>query len=151
LQLTYVSIKSNANTTEFTMPMITVRYATAQRKSGLTEMIAKAASRLSVLTAVTVEQIAPEDWFIGDKSLTRHGLASFWLDIRIVDGTNTREEKAAFVAATFAKMSELLGPLHNESYVHVNDVRGDAYGYGGLTQNERYFAGKMKAPNAAAA
>jgi 4-oxalocrotonate tautomerase len=159
LQLTYVSIKSNANTTEFTMPMITVRYATARRKSGLTEMIAKAASRLSadilhknrLLTAVTVEQIAPEDWFIGDKSLTRHGLASFWLDIRIVDGTNTREEKAAFVAATFAKMSELLGPLHNESYVHVNDVRGDAYGYGGLTQNERYFAGKMKAPNAAAA
>jgi 4-oxalocrotonate tautomerase len=141
------------------MPMITVRYATAQRKSGLTETIAKAANKFSadilhknlLLTAVTVQQFAPEDWFIGDKSLARHGLASFWLDIRIVDGTNTREEKAAFVAATFAKMSELLGPLHNESYVHVNEVRGEAYGYGGLTQNERYFAGKLKAAKAVAA
>jgi 4-oxalocrotonate tautomerase len=141
------------------MPMITVRFAIKQHKSGLTETIAKAANKLSadilhknpLITAVTVEEIAPTDWFIGNKSLAQHGLASFWLDIRIVEGTNTREEKAAFVTATFAKMSELLGPLHNESYVHVNEVRGDAYGYGGRTQNERYFAGKMKTASAAAA
>lgn len=141
------------------MPMITVRYAAVQRKAGLTEAVAKAANKLSadilqknrLITAVTVEEVAPENWFVGDKSLAQHGLASFWLDIRIVDGTNTREEKAEFVAATFARMRELLGPLHTESYVHVNEVRGDAYGYGGLTQNERYFAGKMKVASAAAA
>ena len=95
--------------------------------------------------------VAPAAWFIADKSLAQHGLASFWLDIRIVEGTNTREEKATFVAATFATMNELLGRLHSESYVHVNEVRGDAYGYGGLTQNERYFAGKTKVASAAAA
>lgn len=141
------------------MPMITVRYTTVQHKSGLTEAVAKAVNKLSadilhknpLITAVTVEEVAPGDWFIGDKSLAQHGLASFWLDLRIVDGTNTREEKAAFVAATFVRMNELLGPLHNESYVHVNEVRGDAYGYGGTTQNERYFAGKMKVASAAAA
>jgi 4-oxalocrotonate tautomerase len=139
--------------------MITVQYAAAERQSGLTEGIAKAVNKLSadilrknpLITAVTVEEIAPGDWFVGDKSLAQHGLASFWLDIRIVEGTNTREEKAAFVAAMFARMHELLGPLHNESYVYVNEVRGDAYGYGGLTQNERYFAGKMKMASAAAA
>jgi len=48
-------------------------------------------------------------------------------------------------------MSELLGPLHNESYVHVNEVRGDAYGYGGLTQNKRYIANKLKQAVRAAA
>jgi 4-oxalocrotonate tautomerase len=138
--------------------MITVRYAAVQPKSGLTETIAKAANKLSadilhknpLITAVTAEEIAPGNWFIGDRSLARHELASFWLDIRIVEGTNTREEKAAFVAATFAKMRDLLGPVHNESYVHVNEVRGDAYGYGGVTQNERYFASKMNAATAAA-
>lgn len=26
-------------------------------------------------------------------------------------------------------MNELIGPLHTESYVHVNEVRGDAYGF----------------------
>jgi 4-oxalocrotonate tautomerase len=70
-------------------------------------------------------------------------LGAFWLDIRITDGTNTREEKAAFIAAAFAKMNELIGPLHSESYVHVNEVRGDAYGFGGVTQNERYITGKL--------
>jgi 4-oxalocrotonate tautomerase len=137
--------------------MVTVRYAPVQPRSGLSDAVAKAANKLSAdilhknpdITAVTVEAIAPEHWLIGDKSLAQHKLASFWLDIRIVDGTNTREEKAAFVAATFAKMGELLGSLHSESYVHVNEVRGDAYGYGGVTQNERYFATKFGAASGA--
>jgi 4-oxalocrotonate tautomerase len=140
------------------MPLVTVRYAAVQRKAGLTDAIARAANKLSAdilhknpqITAVTVEEVAAENWFIGDRSLAQHGLASFWLDIRIVDGTNTRDEKEAFVAAAFAKMKELLAPLHDESYVHVNEVRGDAYGYGGVTQNERYFAGKMNVMTAAA-
>jgi 4-oxalocrotonate tautomerase len=48
-------------------------------------------------------------------------------------------------------MTELLDPLHSESYVYVNEVRGDAYGYGGLTQNERHFAAKLKLASVAAA
>ncbi len=35
------------------------------------------------------------------------------------------------------------GPLHNESYLYVDEVRGDAYGFGGLTQERRYIAGKL--------
>src|SRR5207249_1830308 len=132
--------------------MITVQYASLQPKSGLTNSVAKAVNRLSAdilhkdptVTAVAVEEMNPAHWFIANKSLVQHGRAAFWLDIRIVEGTNTREEKAAFVAATFAKMNELIGPLHNESYVYVNEVRGDAYGYGGVTQNERYIANKLK-------
>ncbi len=141
------------------MPMISIQYASSRRQTELPKAIAQAAQRLSSdilhkdpnVTAVVVEEIDPAKWFIADKSLAAHGLASFWLDIRIVDGTNTREEKAAFVAAAFATMNELIGPLHAESYVHVDDVRGDAYGYGGLTQNERYIAGKLSAVQKAAA
>ena len=48
-----------------------------------------------------------------------HGLASFWLDIRIPDGTNTKDEKAAFIAAVFKRIGELLGPLRLASYVIV--------------------------------
>ncbi len=141
------------------MPMITLRYAPLEPRPGLAAELAKAANRLSAenlfkdpgVTAVVVEQIEPTRWFIANASLKEHGLASFWLDIRIVDGTNTRDEKAAFVAAVFERMEDLLGPLHPESYVHVNEVRGDAYGYGGVTQNERYIAGKLKQPVPAAA
>jgi 4-oxalocrotonate tautomerase len=133
------------------MPMITVRYS-SPKGGPLTTAVAQAANALSAeflhkdptVTAVVVEQIDPANWFIADRSLVEHALASFWVDVRVVDGTNTREEKAAFLAATFARMGELLGPLHPESYVHVNEVRGDAYGYGGITQNERYALGKLK-------
>jgi 4-oxalocrotonate tautomerase len=48
-------------------------------------------------------------------------------------------------------MAQLLGPLHEESYVHVHDVRGDAYGFGGLTQERRYIARQIAAPVAVAA
>src|SRR5262249_8212848 len=97
------------------MPMISVQYASLRRKAGLTKAIAQAARRLSsdilhkdpAVTAVVVEEIDPAHWFVADKSLAEHGLAGFWLDIRITDGTNTREEKAAFVAAAFAAMNEL--------------------------------------------
>jgi 4-oxalocrotonate tautomerase len=37
-------------------------------------------------------------------------------------------------------MEKLLGPLHEESYVFVHAVDGDAYGYGGRTQNGRWAA-----------
>ncbi len=134
------------------MPMISIQYATPRSRAELPKEIAKAARQLSSeilhkdseVTAVVIEEMEPANWFVASKSLTEHGLASFWLDVRITDGTNTRDEKAAFIAATFTKMNELIGPLHNESYVHVDDARGDAYGYGGLTQNERFIGGKLK-------
>ena len=52
----------------------------------------------------------------------------------------------------FKRMGELLGPLHHESYLHVDEVRGDAYGFGGLTQERRYIAGQLEvAPQRAVA
>jgi 4-oxalocrotonate tautomerase len=137
------------------MPMITVRYATSRSEAGLKATIARTGSELAAsllhkdpkVTAVLVEAADPADWFCGGHSLAESGLAGFWLDIRITDGTNTKDEKAAFSAAVFKRMGELLGPLHEESYVesyvHVNDVRADGYGFGGVTAERRYVAGKL--------
>ncbi len=133
------------------MPLITIRYATSRRSATSAADLAAAATRLAAdilhkdpkVTAVIAERADPADWFAGGASLAAQGLASFWLDIRIVDGTNTKDEKADFVAAVFRAMAELLGPLHHESYVHVHDVRADAYGFGGLTQERRYIARKL--------
>lgn len=133
------------------MPLITVRYATSKTSPSLKADVAALASSLAAeilhkdpkVTAVIVDSADPANWFAGGVSLAEQKLASFWLDIRITDGTNTKDEKADFVAEAFNRMGDLLGPLHNETYVHVNDVRGDAYGYGGLTQERRYIAGKL--------
>jgi len=141
------------------MPMITVDYATGRSEPGLKGAVAQAAIGLAAevlhkepkVTSVLVQAADPADWFCGDRSLAQRGLAVFWLDIRITEGTNTKDEKAAFIAAVFKRMGELLGPLHENCYVHIDEVRADAYGFGGLTQERRYIAGKLGARLSAAA
>jgi 4-oxalocrotonate tautomerase len=133
---------------EIAMPMITVSYASPVVQPGLKAKIAAAVAKASTdilrkdpkVTAVLVEEAAAEDWFCGGASLANQKLASFWLDIHVVDGTNTKDEKADFIGVVFKTMGGLLGPLHTESYVHVHDVRADAYGYGGVTQEQRKLA-----------
>jgi 4-oxalocrotonate tautomerase len=74
------------------------------------------------------------------------------VDAHVSEGTNTKDQKAEYLAAMFKRMGELLGPLHHESYLHVDEVRGDAYGFGGLTQERRYIAGQLEvAPQRTAA
>jgi 4-oxalocrotonate tautomerase len=142
------------------MPLITVTYSSSRYAPSLKAEIAAAVSELTArilrkdpkVTAVIVRSVDPADWFAGGASLAGENLASFWLDVHVTEGTNTKDEKAAYLAAMFKRMGELLGPLHNESYLHVDEVRGDAYGFGGLTQERRYIAGQLEvAPHRAAA
>ncbi len=142
------------------MPIIQIKYSAAGTDRDLPARIAAEASHITAevlrknpdLTAVTVEQIAADRWFVGGPSLAAPRKASFFLDIKVVDGTNTKDEKAAYVAAIFQAMGALLGELHPESYVYVHDVRAEAYGFGGLTQEHRYIAARLPqaAPAAAA-
>ena len=132
------------------MPKIQIKYATPAAAAGLDAALAARASQLAqqrlgkdpALTAVLVERADPAHWFCAGRSLAEAGLSGFWLDIRVTEGTNTKDEKAAFIAETFAAFSDMLGPLHPESYVHVVEARGDAYGYAGLTQERRYIAAR---------
>lgn len=111
--------------------------AIAAALTGLTAEILRKEARL---TSVAVQYVAPEHWVIGRSSLATERKASFFLDVRVTTGSNIREEKARYVTAVFARMSELLGPLHEASYVHVHDVAADAWGYGGRTQAQRRAA-----------
>lgn len=128
------------------MPLITVTVSTPHKKVLAKADIAAEVSRLSAtilhkdpeVTAVIVGRVPPDAWFVGGQSLTDVWLASFWLDIHVTDGSNTKNEKAAFIAAVYKSMEDLLGPLHTESFVRVHDVPADAWGFGGKTQECRY-------------
>ena len=128
------------------MPMITVRYVTPSPRPELRADVARLATRLGAeqlgkdpnVTAVLVEEADPQGWFIASKRPTDDGLAAFWLDIKITAGTNTKADTTAFVKAAYAGMQQLIGPLHEECYAFVHAIDGDAYGYGGRTQNGRW-------------
>lgn len=90
------------------------------------------------LIAIAIDYVEPDDWFVAGRSLQDWGKASFYLDIKITDETNTKSEKGSFIERVFSGFTEILGQLHEESYIHVEDVRAAAYGYGGRTQEYRY-------------
>ncbi len=127
------------------MPIINVKIS-AERSAELSQRISDMLLDLTTrilgknpkITAVTVSYVHPEDWIVGGTSLAVQGKNSMYFDIKIVDETNTKAEKARYIAEVFAGFEALLGNLHEESYVYVQDVRAAAYGYGGKTQEFRH-------------
>ena len=90
------------------------------------------------VTAIAIEYVDLDCWFVGGKLLSEQGKNSFYFDIKITDETNTKDEKAQYIKEAFEGFARILGDLHEESYVYVADVRAAAYGYGGKTQEYRY-------------
>jgi 4-oxalocrotonate tautomerase len=127
------------------MPILNVKVS-AQRTPDLSGRITEALLELTSrvlgkrrdLTAVVIDYVDPHDWYVAGKSLAEHQKASFYFDVKVVDETNTKAEKARYVAEAFEVFGRLLGELHPESYVYVQDVRATAYGFGGKTQEYRH-------------
>ncbi|MGX8008673.1 tautomerase family protein [Mesorhizobium sp. ORM8.1] len=134
------------------MPIITIA-VTGKPDAKLSAAIAKDITQITArelrkdptITAVAVNYVDPEHWFAGGKSLAEHGTNTFWLDIKVVDGTNTKLELEAYLKAIFEAFGRLLGGVHEESYAFVHEVPAAAYGYGGKTQEFRFISGRLKA------
>ena len=108
----------------------------------LLELTTRILRKKRELTAIAIDHVPPEQWIVGGSTLAEQGKNSFYFDIKVVDGTNIKDEKAQYIAECFDAFSRLLAPLHEESYIYVHDVRAEAYGYGGKTQEYRYIKGK---------
>ena len=127
------------------MPHIAIQLS-GPRDAQRQQQISRAVSQLtqSILhkraevIAITFEQIADEDWWIGGQTLAELGQSAFQLYISITDETNTKAEKAQYLQAVFESMQTHCPRLHATSYIHVIDARAAAYGYGGKTQEYRY-------------
>jgi 4-oxalocrotonate tautomerase len=127
------------------MPILNVKVG-ARKSAALTKAIAGTLSDLTArilhkkpeVTAIAIDYVDPDDWIVAGKSLSEHGKSSFYFDIKITDETNSKEEKAQYIREAFEALRELLGSVHEESYIYVQDVRAAAYGYGGRTQEFRF-------------
>lgn len=127
------------------MPIITVKLS-AKKSPELTKKVADLILDLTTrilkkkreVTAITIDFVDHDCWIIGGQPLSEQHKNSFYFDIKITDETNTKDEKARYIQEAFAGFTEILGNLHEESYIHVHDVRATSYGYGGLTQEHRY-------------
>jgi len=127
------------------MPILNVKVS-AQRSSEMTKNISKILLELTsrilhkdpAVTAIAIEYVNPEDWIVAGKTLADQGKSSIYFDIKVTDETNTKAEKAQYIKEAFDAFDKLLGNLHHESYIYVQDVRATSYGFAGLTQEHRY-------------
>jgi 4-oxalocrotonate tautomerase len=106
-----------------------------------TETILK---KKSEVTAICIEYILPLNWYINNKTVHETTLSTFYLDIKVSEGTNTKDDKRMYVEAVFNLMKAYLGSLHGVSYVYIEEVKADAYGYMGQTQEFRYIENLAK-------
>lgn len=129
------------------MPYLHIQIS-GDRDDALARQAAAAAAELTAgilhkdraLTAVVIEFIEPAHWFIAGQPLSPAAARSYHWFVSITDETNTKAEKAQYIASVHRAMGELLGDVAEHSYVLVADVRASAYGYGGQTQEFRYHA-----------
>jgi 4-oxalocrotonate tautomerase len=110
--------------------------------AALTDLTVEVLKKKRELTAVAIEYVPASEWFIAGSTLASQSLGTFYLDIKVTEGTNTKDEKAYYVSRVFAALEEIIGPLAPASYIVVHDVRGDSWGYQGQTQEYRYVRGK---------
>ena len=127
------------------MPILNVKISvkksidTTQKISAmLLELTERILGKDPRLTSIAIDYVDPDDWIVGGSSLTIQKKSSVYFDIKITDETNTKAEKAKYIDEAFSAFALMLGNLHEESYIYVQDVRASAYGYGGKTQEFRY-------------
>ncbi|ALT76820.1 tautomerase family protein [Paucibacter sp. KCTC 42545] len=127
------------------MPILNVKVSsdpspdlTSQINSLLLDITSRILKKKPELTAIAIDYVSRDHWSIGGKSLRDLGKNSVYFDIKITDETNTKDEKARYIAEAFTGFEKLLGELDEKSYVYIQDVRAATYGYGGRTQEYRY-------------
>ena len=122
------------------MPILNVKVS-ATKSPELTRQIADLLLELTTrilkkersVTAIAIDYIDHDCWVVGGSLLSEQGKNSFYFDIKITDETNTKAENAQYIREAFDGFARILGNLHDESYIYVQDVRATSYGYGGLT------------------
>lgn len=127
------------------MPILNVKVSgtkspelTTQISELLLDLTSRILKKKREVTAIAIDYVDPDNWIVGGKSLSDQRKSSFYFDIKITDETNTKDEKALYIEEAFKGLSQILGDVHEESYIYVQDVSAASYGYGGYTQEYRY-------------
>src|ERR1043165_5017125 len=106
------------------MPYLNVKISTALSPAAakdiaaiLTRLTAEELKKKRELTSIAIEQVSGNQWFIGDAAVDTANGATFYLEIKVTEGTNTKDEKARYIEKVFTAMQAALGTLNPASYV----------------------------------
>lgn len=127
------------------MPYLNVRVSVPESSASAEQIVAVLMKHTSEVlgkkpdvTSIEVDFISPDKWFVGGVRVSDREAATFYLDVKITDGTNTKAEKAKYVKNVFADLESILGRVTPASYIVIHDVRADSWGFQGYTQEYRF-------------
>lgn len=108
----------------------------ADLQAGITGLLETILRKRPELTAVLVEEVAVAGWAIAGRPAQVAG----HIDVKVTAGTNTADEKADFIEAAAGLLRAALGPLTDPAtYVVLHELPSDAWGYDGVTQEQRRY------------
>lgn len=110
--------------------------AMAELQAGIAGLLETVLRKKPELTAVLVEEVPLPGWAVAGRPAQMAG----HIDVKVTAGTNTSEEKARFIEAAAGLLHTMLGPLADPAtYVVIHELPSDAWGYDGLTQEQRRY------------
>lgn len=125
------------------MPFVHIRFAgptsitpaqVRRLQTEATRLMATVMRKKAELTSVLVEEAPLRGWSVGGEPVS----AAAHLDVKVTQGTNTVEEKEQFIAEAMALLQEVMGAaLPIATYVVIDEVPADSWGYGGRSQERR--------------
>lgn len=126
------------------MPLVNATFAlppspeiTRRAVQALTALTVEALGKELERTSVIVRYVPPGQWARGGVQSDLGGARRFVVEAHITAGTNSREEKSAFIREAHAQLAAILGE-GAAGYVIVREIDADSWGYGGQTQTARY-------------
>ncbi len=125
------------------MPFVHIRFAgptsitpaqVRRLQTEATRLMATVMRKKPELTSVLVEEAPLRGWSVGGEPVS----SAAHLDVKVTQGTNTVEEKEQFIAEAMALLQEVMGAaLPITTYVVIDEVPADSWGYGGRSQERR--------------
>lgn len=128
------------------MPYLNIRIS-MKESSAIAEKVvstlmahtAKILGKKPEVTSIAVDFVPPELWFVGGSRLGEDRAVTFYLDIKVTNGTNTKAEKAEYIRKVFSDLDAIIGPITPASYIVIHDVGADSWGFQGKTQEYRFI------------
>ncbi|MGX9567829.1 tautomerase family protein [Pseudomonas sp. CFBP 5748] len=99
----------------------------------LTDLIADELGKRQELTSVLIDVPGGHHWTIGGSGQR----TAAHLEVCVTAGTNSEEEKGAFMASAMSLLRRTLPDLDLATYIIVNENPATDWGYDGRTQADR--------------
>jgi 4-oxalocrotonate tautomerase len=101
---------------------------------GITDALVTVAGKRREVTAVRLSGNKAALWTIGGSACEK---TSAYVDVKITQDSNSRQEKAALIECLHRLMTDTLGELAEASYIVIHELPAENWGYAGLTQAAR--------------